>query len=77
MVERKDSQGYALNPRAIVGSEPKAVTLGSLASDLGTSYLASIDNADWSSLANLNPGELRHDTSYREIGRYEKRMECN
>jgi deoxycytidylate deaminase len=73
MVERKDSQGYALNPGAALGSEPKAVTLGSLASDLESSYLGSVADADWSPLARLNPGEQCHDTKQRDIGGYEKR----
>jgi hypothetical protein len=57
MVKRKDSQGYALSPRATSGSEPKGVASGYLASELESSYLASIDGADWSPLAKLNSEE--------------------
>jgi hypothetical protein len=49
MVTRKDRQGYALSPVAPNGV-PKSVTSGSLAAELESSYIASIQ-ADWSQLA--------------------------
>jgi deoxycytidylate deaminase len=48
MVARKDEQGYALSSVAPSGA-PKSVTSGSLATELESSYIASI-NADWSQL---------------------------
>ena len=57
MVERKDRQGYSLNPVAASNASPKAVKLGALVADLESSYLASVDEADWSQLANFHKGE--------------------
>jgi len=57
MVERKDRQGYSLNPMAASNASPKAVKLGALVADLESSYLASVDEADWSQLANFHKGE--------------------
>jgi deoxycytidylate deaminase len=57
MVDRKDKQGYALNPTAASNAMPKAVILGALAADLESSYLASVADADWSELGNLRNEE--------------------
>ena len=57
MVERKDRQGYSLNPMAASNASPKAVKLGALVADLESSYLASVDEADWSQLANFHKRE--------------------
>jgi deoxycytidylate deaminase len=48
MVARKDEQGYALSRIASSGA-PKGVTSGSLAPELESSYIASME-ADWSDL---------------------------
>jgi hypothetical protein len=48
MVGRKDEYGYALSRVAPSGA-PKGVTSGSLATELESSYIASIE-ADWSQL---------------------------
>jgi deoxycytidylate deaminase len=48
MVSRKDEQGYAL-PKVAPSGTPKGVTSGSLAPDLESSYIASIET-DWSQL---------------------------
>jgi len=52
MVKRKDGQGYALKATAPIGG-PKGVASGSLVSELESSYLRSIVDADWKKL----PGE--------------------
>ncbi len=57
MVERKDRQGYSLNPMAASNASPKAVKLGALVADLESSYLASVGEADWSQLANFHKRE--------------------
>lgn len=49
MVPRKNGQGYALKSDAPRGG-PKGVTMGSLAAELESSYLASLADADWSRL---------------------------
>jgi deoxycytidylate deaminase len=49
MVDRKDAQGYALSTVAPHGT-PKGVSSGSLAPELESRYIASI-NANWSQLA--------------------------
>jgi cytidine deaminase len=49
MVTRKDAQGYALSATAPPG-EPKAVTMGSYAAELESSYVASIASADWTQI---------------------------
>jgi deoxycytidylate deaminase len=49
MVARKDEQGYSLSRGAPSGA-PKGVTSGSLATELESSYIASIE-ADWSQLS--------------------------
>lgn len=54
MVERKDKQGYALSATASQNSTPKGVTSGS-SSELESTYVASIKDADWSQLQ-LNDG---------------------
>jgi deoxycytidylate deaminase len=56
MVERKDRQGYSLNPAASSNACPKAVKLGALVTDLESSYFASVDETDWSQLANFQKG---------------------
>jgi cytidine deaminase len=50
MVPRKDTEGYSL-PTAAPSRGPKGVTAGSLLSELESSYLGSVDKADWSTLA--------------------------
>jgi deoxycytidylate deaminase len=57
MVKRKDSQGYALKAAATGDDGPKGVTSGSLVSELESSYLALINDADWSTLRTLSEGE--------------------
>jgi len=42
---------------AASNASPKAVKLGALVADLESSYLASVDEADWSQLANFHKGE--------------------
>lgn len=50
MVSRKDEQGYAL-PVDVHGDHgPKGVEAGSLAAELESSYVASINTADWTQL---------------------------
>ena len=49
MVPRKDSQGYAFSATS-PGEAPKGVALRSLVSELKSSYLNSINEADWSQL---------------------------
>jgi len=49
MVTRKDSEGYSLRISAPIGG-PKGVVSGTLASELESSYLRSIADADWTQL---------------------------
>ena len=53
MVTRKDDQGYSLKVEA-PHNGPKGVRLGSPVSELESSYLASIDKAEWSKPENSN-----------------------
>jgi len=74
MVERKDGQGYSLNATASPDKGPKAVTLGALVAELESSYLGSVDGADWSELSSLQKGENSGEARKSELRRDEERQ---
>lgn len=57
MVDRKDTQGYAYKVDVDGGYGPKGVEAGSLAAELESRYVASINDADWSKLRITEPGD--------------------
>jgi cytidine deaminase len=62
MVERKDRQGYSLDPVASANASPKGVKLGALVADLESSYFAPVDETDWSQLTNFQTGSDGRET---------------
>jgi cytidine deaminase len=74
MAVRKDDQGYSLSINS-PSAGPKGVASGSLSTELESTYVASIAQADWS-LLSFVAGEKK-DEAKSTVGSDEGRIECS